>query len=48
MDEKEWTMVAIKGYVKVTNDVESETMRYIGKVWTVRQRNKRYRVNVRP
>ena len=41
-------MVVIKGYVKVPNEVESETMRYIGEVWTERQRNKRYRVNVRP
>ena len=38
----------IKGYVKVNVDVENETMRYLGEVWTERQRNERNHVNVIP
>ena len=34
-----------KGYVEVNDDVENETMTYMGEVWTERQRN---RVNVIP
>ena len=39
LEEKERTMVVIKGYVEVNDDVENETMRYLGEVWTERQRN---------
>ena len=39
------TMDVIKGYVEVNDDVENETMKYLGEVWTERQRN---RVNVIP
>ena len=46
LDEKERTMDVIKGYVDVNDDVVNETMKYRGKVWTERQRNKRNRVNV--
>ena len=45
MDEKERTMDVIKGYADVNDVVENETMRYLGEVWTERQRN---RVNVLP
>ena len=45
LEEKERTMDVIKGYVEVNDDVENETMKYLGKVWTERQRN---RVNVIP
>ena len=44
--EKERTMDIINGYVEVNNDVENETMKYLGEVWTERQRNERNRVNV--
>ena len=48
LDEKERTMAAIKGYLEVNDDVENETMKYLGEVWTERQRNERNRVNVIP
>ena len=32
----------------VNDDVENETMKYLGAVWTERQRNERNRVNVIP
>ena len=43
LDEKEIIMNIIRGYVEVNDDVESETMRYMGEVWTGRER---IRVNV--
>ena len=46
--EEEITMDVIKGYVEVNNDVENETLKYLGEVWTERQRNERNRVNVIP
>ena len=46
LEEKERTMDVIKGYVGVNDDVESETMKYLGEVWTERQKNERNRVNV--
>ena len=48
LEEKERTMGVIKGYVEVNDDVENETMKYLGVVWTERQRNERNRVNVIP
>ena len=48
LDEKEITMDVIKGYVEVNDDVENETMRYLGEVWTERQRNENNRVNMIP
>ena len=48
LDEKEITMDVINGYVEVNNDVENETMRYPGEVWTERQRNETNCVNVIP
>ena len=48
LEEKERTMDVIKGYVEVNNDVENETLKYLGEVWTERQRNERNRVNVIP
>ena len=45
LEEKERTMDIIKGYVEVNNDVENETLKYLGEVWTERQRNERNRVN---
>ena len=48
LEEKERTMDAIKGYVEVNDDVENETMKYLGEVWTERQRNERNRVNAIP
>ena len=47
-DEKERTMDIIKGYGEVNDDVENEIMRYLGEVWTERQRKERNRVNVIP
>ena len=41
LEEKERTMDVIKGYVEVNDDVENETMIYLGEVWTERQRNER-------
>ena len=38
-------MDVIKGYVEVNDDVENETMKYLGEGWTERQRNKRNHVN---
>ena len=34
LDEKERSLDGIKGYVEVNEDVERESMRYIGEVWT--------------
>ena len=48
LEEKERTMEVIKGYVEVNNDVENQTLKYLGEVWTERQRNERNRVNVIP
>ena len=48
LEEKERTMDVIKGYVEVNNDVKNETLKYLGEVWTERQRNERNRVNVIP
>ena len=48
LEEKERTMDVIKGYVEVNDDVENETMKYLGEVWTERQRNEINRVNVIP
>ena len=48
LEEKERTMDVIKGYVEVNNEVENETLKYLGEVWTERQRNERNRVNVIP
>ena len=48
LEEKERTMGVIKGYVQVNDDVENKTMKYLGEVWTERQRNERNRVNVIP
>ena len=48
LEEKERTMDVIKGYVEVNDDVENETMKYLGEVWTERQWNERNRVNVIP
>ena len=48
LEDKERTMDVIKGYVEVNNDVENETLKYLGEVWTERQRNERNRVNVIP
>ena len=48
LDEKERTMDVIKRYVEVNDNVENETMKYLGEVWTERQRNERNRVNVIP
>ena len=36
LDEKERTMGVIKGYVDVNDDVENETLRYLGDVWIER------------
>ena len=41
-------MDVIKGYVEVNDNVENEKMRYLGVVWTERQRNEMNRVNVIP
>ena len=48
LKEKERTMDVIKGFVKVNDDVENETMKYLGEVWTEKQRNQRNRINVIP
>ena len=48
LEEKERTMDVIKEYVAVNDDVENETLKYLGEVWTERQRNERNRVNVIP
>ena len=48
LEEKERTMDVIKGYVEVNDDVENETMKCLGEVWTERQRKERNRVNVTP
>ena len=41
LDEKGRTMDVMKGYVEVNDDVENQTMKYLGEVWTERQRNER-------
>ena len=46
MDEKELAMDVIKGYVEVNGELERETMRYLGEVWTERQIHCRNRVAV--
>ena len=43
LEEKERTMDVIKGYVKVNDDMENETMKIFGRRWTERNR-----VNVIP
>ena len=48
LDEKEITMDVIKGYVGVNDDVVNEAIKYLGEVWTERQRKERTRVNVVP
>ena len=48
LEEKKRTMDVIKRYVEVNNDVENETLKYLGELWTERQRNERNRVNVIP
>ena len=48
LEEKERTMDVLKGYVEVNDDVENETMNYLGEVLAERQRNERNRVNVIP
>ena len=48
LDDKERTMDIIKGYVEVNDDVEKETMKYLGEIWTKRQRNERNCINVIP
>ena len=48
LEEKERTMHVIRGYVEVNDDVETEAIKYLGEVWTERQRNERNRVNVIP
>ena len=48
LDEKERTTDVIKGYVEVNDDVENETMKYLGEVWIERQRNEKNYVNVIP
>ena len=39
LDEMERAVDVIKGYVEVNDEVERETMRYLGEVWLERQRN---------
>ena len=39
LNEQERTMDVINGYVEVNDDVENETMKYMGEVWTERQTN---------
>ena len=46
LEEKEGTMDVVKGYEEVNDNMENKTMRYLGEVWTERQRNERSRVNV--
>ena len=48
LEEKEITMDVIKGYVEVNDDVDNETIKYLGEVWIERQRNERNHVNVIP
>ena len=48
LEEKERTMDVIKGYVEVNDDVENETMKYLGEVLTESPRNERHRVNMIP
>ena len=39
LGEKERTMDVIKGYVEMIDNVENETMKYLGEVWTERQKS---------
>ena len=39
LDERARTIYVIKRYVEVNDEVERKTMRYLGEVWTERQRN---------
>ena len=48
LDEKERTMDVMKEYVEVNNDVENETMKYLGEVSPKRQRNEKNSGNVIP
>ena len=48
LDDKERTMDVIKGYVNMNDDLENETMKYMGEVWNERQRNENNCVNVIP
>ena len=48
LDEKEKTIGVIKGYVEVNDDVENETMSYLGEVCTEKQRSERNCVTVIP
>ena len=48
LDEKEKTYDVIKGYVEVNEEVERDTMRYLGEVWTEIHRNERNRVMCYP
>ena len=48
LDEKEGTMDVVKGYVELNDVVENGTMKYMGEVWTERQRNESNSVNVIP
>ena len=45
LEEKERTMYVIKGYLEVNDDVENETLKYLGEVLIERQG---YRENVIP
>ena len=47
LDDKERTMNVMKGYGEVNDDLENETMKYLGEVWNERQRNERNRVNLK-
>ena len=38
MEEKESTIDVIKRYVEVNDGAENEKLRYLGEVWTERQR----------
>ena len=48
LEEKERPMDVKKRYVEVNDDVENETIKYLGEVWTERDMNERNRVNVLP
>ena len=48
LEEKERTMDVITGYLEVNDDVENKTIKYLGEVWTERQRNERNSVNLIP